>query len=78
MQVSAVSYKADVGRKKVHGIATVHKDGWDLSGELTKLWDRSYMDLIDKGLVSHLDGGFGSGKVSPPPLGHLIQPGSEV
>ncbi len=35
----------------------------DLSGELTNLWNRSYMNLIDKELVSFLDGGFGSANV---------------
>ena len=45
------------------------KGGLDLSGELTRLWNRSYMNLIDKGLVSHLDGGFGSANVpAEPPL----------
>jgi len=174
MQVAAVSYKADVGRKKVHGIATVHGDGSacfavpadknlffqaldenymelqrmrtfinlmagekrscigcheprrnapalkpamamlhpvqalapqpgetgprmvhyeadvqpvlnkhcvgchsgqqpkggvDLSSQLTDLWNRSYMNLIDKGLVSYLDSGFGSSNVpAEPPL----------
>ena len=168
MQVAAVSYKADVGRKKVHGIATVHEDGsacftvpahknlffqaldenymelqrmrtfinlmpgekrscigcheprrkapdykrpiamrhppqtlapqpgdrgprmvhyeadvqpaldkhcvgchsgktpkggLDLSGDLAGLWNRSYMNLIDKNLVGHLNGGYGSANV---------------
>ena len=37
----------------------------DLSGELTKLYDRSYENLIDKGLVSHLNDGYGSANVAP-------------
>ncbi len=37
----------------------------DLCGELTKLYDRSYENFIDKGLVSHLNDGYGSANVSP-------------
>ena len=37
----------------------------DLSGELTKLYDRSYENFIDKGLVSHLNDGYGSANVAP-------------
>lgn len=37
----------------------------DLSGELTKLFDRSYENLIDKGLVSYLNDGYGSANVPP-------------
>ncbi len=37
----------------------------DLSGELTKLYDRSYENFIDRGLVSHLNDGYGSANVSP-------------
>ena len=41
----------------------------DLSGELTKLYDRSYESFIDKGLVSHLNDGYGAANVAPePPL----------
>jgi len=41
----------------------------DLSGELTKLYDRSYENLIEKGLVSHLNDGYGAANVAPePPL----------
>jgi len=35
----------------------------DLSGELTNLWNRSYENLLRKGLVSYLEGGFGSANV---------------
>ncbi|MEE8452484.1 MAG: hypothetical protein V3R99_11240 [Thermoguttaceae bacterium] len=37
----------------------------DLCGELTKLYDRSYENFIDKGLVSHLNDGYGSANVAP-------------
>jgi hypothetical protein len=37
----------------------------DLSGELTKLYDRSYENLIDRGLVSFLNDGYGSANVAP-------------
>jgi len=37
----------------------------DLSGKLTKLYDLSYENFIDKGLVSHLNDGYGSANVSP-------------
>jgi len=37
----------------------------DLSGELTKLYDRSYENFIDKGLVSHLNDGYGAANVAP-------------
>jgi len=37
----------------------------DLSGELTKLYDRSYESFIDEGLVSHLNDGYGSANVAP-------------
>jgi len=37
----------------------------DLSGELTKLYDRSYENFIDKGLVSHLNDGYGAANVVP-------------
>ncbi|NQU23433.1 MAG: hypothetical protein HQ567_19300, partial [Candidatus Nealsonbacteria bacterium] len=37
----------------------------DLGGELTKLYDRSYENFIDKGLVSHLNDGYGSANVAP-------------
>jgi hypothetical protein len=37
----------------------------DLCGELTKLYDRSYENFIDRGLVSHLNGGYGSANVAP-------------
>jgi len=37
----------------------------DLSGELTKLYDRSYENFIDKGLVSHLNDGYGASNVAP-------------
>jgi len=41
----------------------------DLTGELTKLFDRSYESLISKGLVSHLNDGYGAANVAPePPL----------
>jgi len=36
-----------------------------LSGELTKLYDRSYENLIDQGLVSYLNDGYGSANVAP-------------
>ena len=45
------------------------KGDLDLSGKSTRLWNRSYMNLIDKGLVSYLDDGRGSANVSAePPL----------
>ena len=41
----------------------------DLSGELTKLWNRSYENLIEKKLVSQLNGGYGAAYVrATPPL----------
>jgi len=41
----------------------------DLSGERTKMWNRSYENLIGKGLVSYLDGGGGCANVpAEPPL----------
>jgi len=39
------------------------KGDLDLSGEPAGLWSRSYMNLIDKNLVAHLDGGFGSANI---------------
>jgi len=39
------------------------KGDLDLSGTLTGLWNRAYMNLIDKDLVAHLNGGFGSANV---------------
>jgi len=45
------------------------KGALDLSGELTELWTRSYQNLIEKGLVSHLDDGGGCANVpAEPPL----------
>ena len=41
------------------------RGGLDLSGELTKLYDRSYESFIDKGLVSHLNDGYGAANVAP-------------
>jgi hypothetical protein len=41
----------------------------DLTGELTRLWNRSYENLMKKRLVSFLEGGFGSANVpAEPPL----------
>ncbi len=37
----------------------------DLRGKLTKLYDRSYENFIDRGLVSHLNDGYGSANVAP-------------
>jgi len=37
----------------------------DLSGELTRLFDRSYENFIEKGLVSYLNDGYGSANVPP-------------
>jgi len=37
--------------------------GLDLSGELTGLWNRSYENLIEKRLVSQLNGGYGAAYV---------------
>ena len=40
-----------------------------LTGELTKLWNRSYENLIEKKLVSQLNGGYGAAYVrATPPL----------
>jgi hypothetical protein len=39
------------------------KGDLDLSGTLSGLWNRAYMNLIDKNLVAHLNGGFGSANV---------------
>jgi len=45
------------------------KGDLDLSGELTKLWSRSYVNLIDKRLIRHLNGGYGASNVrNTPPL----------
>jgi len=45
------------------------KGEWDLSGELTELWSRSYETLIEKKLVSQLNGGYGAAHVrATPPL----------
>jgi mono/diheme cytochrome c family protein len=45
------------------------KGGLDLTGELTKLYDRSYENFINKSLVGHLNDGFGAANVAPePPL----------
>jgi len=37
----------------------------DLSGELTRLYDRSYENLFDKGLISYLSDCYGSANVAP-------------
>ena len=40
-----------------------------LTGELTKLWSRSYENLSNKRLISHLNGGYGNANVrNTPPL----------
>ncbi len=39
----------------------------DLTGVLTKLYDRSYENLIEKGLLAHLNDGYGSANVAPEP-----------
>ena len=45
------------------------KGGLDLTGELTKLWSRSYENLSNKRLISHLNGGYGASNVrNTPPL----------
>ena len=45
------------------------KGGLDLTGEPTKMWNRSYENLINKGLVSYLDGGSGCANLpAEPPL----------
>ncbi|MBC8426049.1 hypothetical protein H8E07_18195 [bacterium] len=41
------------------------KGDLDLSGTPKGLWNRAYVNLIDKNLVAHLDGGFGSANVPP-------------
>ena len=45
------------------------KGNLDLTGELTKLWSRSYENLSNKRLISHLNGGYGASNVrDTPPL----------
>jgi hypothetical protein len=45
------------------------KGGLVLTGELTKLWSRSYENLSNKRLISHLNGGYGASNVrNTPPL----------
>ena len=39
------------------------KGDLDLSGTPRGLWNRAYVNLIDKNLLAHLDGGFGSANV---------------
>ena len=41
------------------------KGDLDLTGELTKLYDRSYENFITKGLVANLNDGYGSANVAP-------------
>lgn len=43
------------------------KGGLDLTGGLTKLYDRSYENFIEKGLLGHLNDGYGSANVAPEP-----------
>ncbi|MDP6522604.1 MAG: hypothetical protein QGI24_02565 [Kiritimatiellia bacterium] len=43
------------------------KGDLDLTGTLTKLYDRSYENLIEKGLLAHLNDGYGSANVAPEP-----------
>ena len=47
-----------------HG-AKEPKGDLDLTGELTKLYDRSYENFIEKGLVANLNDGYGSANVAP-------------
>ncbi len=45
------------------------KGNLDLTGALTKLWNRSYENLAEKRLISHLNGGYGASNVrNTPPL----------
>ncbi|NQT89458.1 hypothetical protein HQ560_22000, partial [bacterium] len=44
---------------------TAPKGELDLTGELTKLYDRSYENFIEKGLVGNLNDGFGAANVAP-------------
>jgi len=45
------------------------KGNLDLTGELTKLWNRSYENLSNKRLINHLNGGYGASNVrNTPPL----------
>jgi hypothetical protein len=45
------------------------KGNLNLTGQLTKLWNRSYENLADKRLISHLNGGYGASNVrNTPPL----------
>jgi len=47
-----------------HG-AKEPKGNLDLTGELTKLYDRSYENFIEKGLVANLNDGYGAANLAP-------------